>query len=460
MPLSRVEPRFGRGGLEAPLATPYVSRKAAELCAVSAGGVVIKRTSDDARLVVNGSAVAAERVVSAFDIERGVVIELGGRVVVLLHRASLGDRPADLGLVGESSAIDRVRYEIERVADLDVPVLIRGATGVGKEHVARAIYRASSRSDAPFLAVNMSTIPPTTAASELFGHVKGAFTGAAAARAGLFESADGGTLFLDEIGETPDSVQPMLLRVLEAGEISFVGDHRARRVDVRVIAATDSNLEEEVQKGRFRAALLHRLQGFEIEVPQLRDRRDDIGRLFLHFLELELERVGELTRLREPAPGKKPWLPARLMVELLNYPWPGNVRQLRNMVRQLVISSRSEEHARVSAVLERLLTATGSGDATVALTSPPSEISEERLLAALRAAGWSVGKAARALGVARSTLNDRVKKSPNVRRARDISADELREVHVRTNGDIVTMVDELCVSRRALTLRLSECGIG
>ena len=196
---------------------------------------------------------------------------LAGRIVLVLH--PMPPAPAreveGLGLTGDSAAMAQVRADVRRVADLEVAVLLRGETGTGKELVARAIHRRSPRRSRPYLAVNMGAIPPALAAAELFGAARGAFTGADQRRTGYFSQAHGGTLFLDEIGETPPEVQVLLLRALETGEIQPVGAEAPRRVDVRVLAATDADLEAAIAAGRFRAPLLHRLNGYEIRLPAL-----------------------------------------------------------------------------------------------------------------------------------------------------------------------------------------------
>src|SRR6185369_2634420 len=194
-------------------------------------------------------------------------------------------------------------------------------------------------------AVNMGAIPPALAAAELFGAARGAFTGADQRRTGYFSQAHGGTLFLDEIGETPPEVQVLLLRALETGEIQPVGAEAPRRVDVRVLAATDADLEEAIAAGRFRFSLFKRQTAYEIRLPALRERREDFGQLFFSFLRQELEALGEAGRLDDPGPRGDPWLPAPLVARLAAADWPGNVRQLRNAARQIAIGNRGAAHA-------------------------------------------------------------------------------------------------------------------
>src|SRR5213079_1393893 len=230
-------------------------------------------------------------------------------------------------IVGRSYAIRAVIDKIERVAKSPARVLISGENGTGKELVARAIHRQSQRADGPFIEVNCAAIPSELIESELFGHMKGSFTGAFADRAGKFELADGGTLFLDEIGDMSLSAQAKVLRALEEGVISRVGSGKPLEVDVRVIAATNKDLKAEIAAGRFRDDLLYRLNVVPIEVPPLRARRGDIPQLVQHFVE-------QLTR-RGGLPPKH--LDKEAVQRLAAHDWPGNIRELRNAVERLLI---------------------------------------------------------------------------------------------------------------------------
>ncbi len=356
--LSRLEPVFANPGdsRRRALADPHLSRRPLRLIPVPGGGARLAAKSSKTRVEANGTLVDEWREFSAADLERGVVLLLADKVTLLLHTLSPAlPQVRHFGLVGESDGILTVRQQIARVADLDVPALLRGETGTGKELVARAIHEMSTRNSQPFVAVNMGAIPPTLAAAELFGAAKGAFTGADRKRSGYFARAQGGTLFLDEIGETPPEVQVMLLRSLETGVIQPVGSDKSSTLDVRILAATDARLEKEIDAGRFRAPLLHRLSGYEIRLPPLRDRRDDIGRLLVHFLRLELETLGDALCLETTAVGKRPWLPAPVVARLATHLWPGNVRQLRNVARQLVIDNRGAAQLRITEQIEAML---------------------------------------------------------------------------------------------------------
>ncbi|MEM8932122.1 MAG: sigma 54-interacting transcriptional regulator [Acidobacteriota bacterium] len=290
------------------------------------------------------------------ELDDGVVVELAERIVLLLHRhtpTTDGISGDDLGLVGESDGITFLRDEIRRVADLDVGVLLRGETGSGKELVARALHVAGRRSAGPFVAVNLGALAPSLAASELFGVARGAFTGADRSRDGCFVRAHGGTLFLDEIGEAPSEIQVALLRTLETGEILAVGASTPRRVDVRTLAATDADLDHLIASDGFREPLLHRLAGYEIWLPPLRRRRDDLGRLLVHFLRQFSDELGDHRLGRDDG---EPWIDPELVTRMAHFGWPGNVRQLRNVVRQLAIGNRGRHCLRSTPAVDRLLT--------------------------------------------------------------------------------------------------------
>ena len=471
--LSRSSPDFTAAGalLGTPLLDPFVSRKPLVFSAAEGGALRLTAPEGGTRVGVDGRPLTGECVLSAEALQAGVALELAGRVVLLAHLAP-AERPPSapdtLGMVGESAALHEVRRHVERVADLRVPVLLRGETGSGKELVARAISERSARPGGRFISVNLGAIPRELAAAELFGAVKGAFTGALRDREGLFHAAHGGTLFLDEVGEASPEVQVMLLRVLEAGEMFPVGATRPIPVDVRIIAATDADLEERIQSGSFKAPLLHRLAGYEIRVPPLRERREDIGPLFHHFAREELALLGEASRLEPGDPYAEPWLPAPLAAQLLRHPWPGNIRQLRNVARQLVIGSRGQASLRLDAALAQELRAPEPVAAEPAPAEPaaseparrkPSDVTEPELLAALRESSWDLKATAARLGISRPSLYDLIDRSPGIRTAGDLSPEELQRAYAACDGDLDQMVQRLEVSRRALTRRLKELAL-
>jgi len=447
--LSRLEPELAAPGASAraPLGDPHLSRTAIALTALPGGGVCIAAPAI-AELVVDGAPAGTVELAAAA-LERGAVLELAGRVALLLHvrRPPRGQPGGDL--VGASDAIDQLHDDIGRVAALDAPVLIGGETGSGKEHVARALHARSGRAGGPFVAVNMATLAPAMAAAQLFGHARGAFTGAERAHSGLFGEADGGTLFLDEIADAPPEVQAMLLRTLETGEVRPVGGDAARRLDVRVIAASDADLAD---PGELRPQLYHRLAGARITVPPLRDRPDDIGRLLAHFLAREL---GEPPA---PAPGDAPWLPSEAIRAYVRHRWPGNVRELANLARHLAIHGRTAPIALATAVAP-LTGATAPSEPATPIAGAPRDITDDALIAALARHDWRTGAAATALGISKTTLYALIERCPRIRKARDVERDELEACRAAAGGDLDAMSARLQVSRRGLQLRMRELGM-
>jgi len=477
MLLSRAEPGFappGETDLQ-PLAARYLSRRPWVLRPMPDGGVRLLRGDSPMSLTADGASVADEVSLPASAVERGVVLLLAGYVVLLLHRF----RPVFAGniprydLVGLSDSLLDLCRQISRVADLDVPVLLRGASGTGKELVAAALHGASRRRDKPFLALNMGALPAPLAAAELFGAARGAFTGAEHARRGYFRRAHGGTLFLDEIGETPVEVQPLLLRALESGELQPLGSEETARVDVRVLAATDADLEQAAAAGRFRGPLLHRLGGYTIRLPALRERRDDIGRLFFHFLRQELAAAGEEDRLADHGPEARPWPPAEWIARLASAPWPGNVRQLRNVARSIAVDCRGvtegEGDIPIPAAIEELLRGEpGSPEPLPARPAPlprrqafrsPQEVTEEELLAALAANRWQPRATAEQLGVSRPSLYFLLDSFPSTRKAMDLSAGEIAAARERCGGRVPEMAELLHVSVAGLRRRMKQLGL-
>ena len=281
-------------------------------------------------------------------------------------------------IIGKSAEVRRVIELTRKVAASELPVLIEGESGTGKELVAQAVHTWSSKASGPFIPVNCGSLPAQLLESEMFGHEKGAFTGAASQRPGLVEMADRGTLFLDEIGEMDPSLQVKLLRFLETGEFRRLGDNRLRRVDARIVAATNRRLDQEVRGGRFREDLYYRLNVLAIRVPPLRERKDDIPLLVEHFLRLRGAHQKEVT--------------PEAMEALLAYDYPGNVRELANLVeRGAVLSSGGKiERADLFGLRENL-------PAYEALTL--SEVEKRHILATLKAAGGNKSRAADLLGI-------------------------------------------------------------
>jgi two-component system nitrogen regulation response regulator GlnG len=418
------------------------------------GGVELRPRESRVAIEVNGQPFTAARICTVDELSAGVILLLAQEIVVCLHRIEAPVRRGPtLGMVGDSDAIEGVRRQIVSVADLDATVLVRGATGTGKELVALAIRDASKRRAEPFVKVSMADIPPQTAASALFGHERGAFTGAAQTHRGLFAEADRGTLLLDEIALAPPDIHNMLLRVLETGEIRPLGGTRARKVDVRVIAATDEKLEAAVEERRFSEPLFHRLSGYQIRLPPLRERREDIGALLLHFLRRELVAVGAADQLAVRDLSERPWLEPADVAQIALGELRGNVRALRNLARQLVISNRGARHARLDAVVASML-ATESAPVPAARTG---KVTDDDIQAALKLHNFNFAAAADDLGINRTTLYDRIRKNPQgVRNARDLSDAEILQSHRRHAGNVEAMAAELRVSRKKLAARVRE----
>jgi len=426
--LSRHGPLFAAlvDGTPCGLGVSYVSRKPLRLAVFGMGerleggaqaGFLLERCDSSTPVKVDGQPLGELRRFTAADVQRGVVLELGGRIVLLFHRCpSVSDETPSFGLVGESAAMQRLRKDTILAASTDTPVLLRGASGTGKELVARAVHDSGERRGGPWVAVNMAAIPPSLAVSELFGSRKGAFTGADR-KDGYFLAANGGTLFLDEIGDTPAEVQPLLLRALESGEIQPVGSAQSRRVDVRVLAATDADLEARLAAydwpGNVRqlANVARRLA-----IAQRAGRPIGLG----PFVESLLTAGGTApsstptaTAPRDDAPqGAKP---------------------------------RSTE----------------SGSPTGKwrpVYRKAAEVSEDELVDALRAADFELTPAAEALGVSRPVLYQLIEKCPRVRKAADLGREEIEQA-LASAGDEVTVARVLEVSLQGLRLRMKALGL-
>ena len=301
-------------------------------------------------------------------------------------------------IVGRSAALQRALREVEVVAPTDSGVLILGETGTGKELIARAIHNLSGRRDRPFIKLNCAAIPSGLLESELFGHERGAFTGAIMRKSGRFEAADKGTLFLDEVGDIPLELQPKLLRVLQEHEFERLGSTHTQQVDVRVVAATHRDLKQMVEDGEFRSDLYYRLHVFPLPVPPLRERREDIPLLVRHFVD---EYARRMKRRIET-------IPPQAMEALRSYSWPGNVRELQNFIERAVILSPGSVLRPPLAELKQAAVQMPSSE-----LSALEEMEREHVLRAVRAANWMIGGpngAAALLGMKRTTLAYRIRK--------------------------------------------------
>jgi len=300
-------------------------------------------------------------------------------------------------IIGNSPALESVLEQVERVAPTDSTVLIQGETGTGKELIAHAIHNLSTRCGRAFVRLNCAAIPLDLLESELFGHEKGAFTGAIAQKVGRFELADKGTLFLDEVGDIPPALQPKLLRVLQEQEFERLGSTRTHHVDVRLVAATNRNLKEMANRNEFRSDLYYRLNVFPVLLPPLRERREDIPALVAHFVEIYGRRMNR--RIEH--------IPPATMSALTAYPWPGNIRELQNLIERAVILSNDGVLPNPLPA-ERTLAVVASQGATTLRDSEHSLI-----LRTLEAVGWVIGGpkgAASRLGLKRTTLIHKMEK--------------------------------------------------
>lgn len=301
-------------------------------------------------------------------------------------KAALKQQQLSTNIVGESAPMHEVFRLIERIGPAQKPILIQGESGTGKELVARALYEASPLADKPFVVINCAALPETLLESELFGHEKGAFTGAVSAKPGLFEVADGGTLFIDEIGELAGSLQAKLLRVLEDGSLRRIGSVKERRVHVRLIAATNRDMAEEVREGRFREDLFYRINVLTIVLPPLRDRAGDIRLLVDHFLGPEWHIGDDVVRILE------------------NYTWPGNVRQLQNALERAKILSEDEWVRAENLPPEIVKGASATPAREFGANMDLDTVNRVHVAETFKRLGGNKARTARALGIGRRTL--------------------------------------------------------
>jgi transcriptional regulator with GAF, ATPase, and Fis domain len=321
--------------------------------------------------------------------------------------ANLSNENQDHAIIGRSHKMQEVFHLVERVADCDSTILITGETGTGKGLVARAIHQKSKRKNKPFISINCGAIPENLLESELFGHVRGAFTGATVSKSGKFELAHGGTIFLDEIGDMSPDLQVKVLKVLEEGEFEQVGGAKTIKVDVRILAATHRDLPAEVQNGNFREDLFYRLYVIPIGLPSLRERKSDIPYLAAYFMDMSNRKNNrELEGISEDA-----------MQILLGYSWPGNVRELRNVIERLVVLKGSGKLGAHDLPVE-LKSANGYrtpqgieiSDDGICLNSAVTEFEKALILQSLEKTKWVKNKAAKLLQLNRTTLVEKIKR--------------------------------------------------
>ena len=388
--------RLGAVGVRAYAACPLHVRGKPIGVALFCRGVPMAFTAQDLTVLSDVSRALAVAVANALANEEISKLKEQLEVENVSLRSQLGQAPWLEGIVGSSATLRRALETVEQVAPTDATVLITGETGTGKELIARAIHRRSPRARGPLVMVNCSAIPETLLASELFGHERGAFTGAVERRKGRFEQAHGGTLFLDEIGEMPPETQVILLRVLQEREFERLGGSHTLRVDVRILAGTNRDLAEQVRARRFRDDLYYRLNVFPIRVPPLRERREDIPLLVAHFAKKHGRRHGRsIARIDR-----------RTLTLLESYEWPGNVRELENMVERAVILSRNG----ILRVNREMLPGAGVAPNMEASLQAREKEAIESALRVSRGRVAGPNGAAKRLGMAPSTLEFRIRR--------------------------------------------------
>ncbi|MBC3916853.1 sigma-54-dependent Fis family transcriptional regulator [Undibacterium sp. CY18W] len=455
--VSRFLPLFRHPAKEG-LALGYggISRDPVRITRDGNDGIVITPPASRMVVEVNGTEITAPVALSREQIEAGVILGLGRAILICLHwmRCLPKHNPAH-GFVGVGSAAIVARDQIRQVAGTELPVLLLGETGTGKEIAARAIHAYSKRANAQLVSVNMAALNEALAAADLFGAVKGAYTGAQNARKGLFAEAEGATLFLDEIGNTPASIQPMLLRVLESGDYRPLGAQNDQKSSARLIAATDQDLYSE----GFNQALLRRLESFIIHLPPLRARREDIGVLLLHLLSTSKMPNDLGTNL-----------PVALVSEFANYDWPGNIRQLSHVLRRALLALQLGEvpqlaslvkttHKPASAGAEQ---ATITADSKIPLPVVPrkklTELGEDDVLRAMENNDWYIQGAAQELGISRPSMYKLLDSHSQIRRAEQIPMEEIRQTLETSAGDIEACAALLKTPSEALRRYLKVVG--
>lgn len=441
--LNRFSPLFARAGSVhegIPLGERSITREPVHIGFGRDSGLTIEHLRGKMPLEINGTPSSGADVFTAADLERGIVLGLGSQVFVCLHLMRSLPRAATVpGLIGVGSAALKMREAIGQVAGTTLPVLLLGETGCGKEVAARAIHALSARRGQRLVAVNMATLSESLAGAELFGVVKGAYTGATSSRSGWFAEAEGGTLFLDEIGNTPASVQPMLLRVLENGEYRPLGAPADAVSTARIVAATDQDLGA----AGFNQALRRRMEAFVIHVPSLRERREDVGALVRHFLEAEM--------------GDDDWtLPRDVLSQVFNGQWPGNIRQLAHAMRRVALDLK----AGLVPVIEQSAAAPVTVPAQRPARRKVAALSEDDLLEAMEQNQWQILAAAKFLGVSRPTVYKLLEAHPRIRFPAHIAEDEIRAAWQASGGDLQRCASRLKTPAEALRRHLGVLEIG
>lgn len=440
-----------------PLLDPCVSRKQIEVAWDAASRVFRTRVYGDARRKVRLLGGGAPGNAAELSLPPGSLLAIGDRVILAFELSALDADDEYEGLWGDSPPMLALRGRIDALAASDDTVLVTGETGTGKELVARALHERSPRKNGPFIPVNCAALPEQLMDSELFGHERGAFTGATNPREGLFRSATNGTLFLDEVAELSLTAQAKLLRVLQEHTVRTVGRDAERFVDVRVVAATNQSLQDAVRAGRFRLDLSTRLDGLSIRVPPLRMRRSDIPKLFVRFLlrELEARQLREPAWLVRDASLYPPPVPFDFWRALLEHDWPGNVRQLE----RLAVAAATLSAAEAKFVVPELENDAAPALATSTAPAPRrARPTRDELIEALKAHDYVQNRAARALAVPQASLA-RWMIEEEIPRPNELGSAAIEQALERADGDLQATARALEVSPRGLKLRIIELGL-
>ncbi|WMW79795.1 sigma 54-interacting transcriptional regulator [Undibacterium cyanobacteriorum] len=469
--ISRFIPMFRKTqGESLPIGHGGVSREAMRVVRDTSDGVTICPPKSRMVVELNGQIITDPICLSAEQIETGAIIALGRAVYLCIHwmRCLPKDNGID-GFIGVGSSAIMARDLIRLAAASDSSVLLLGETGTGKEVAARGIHQLSKRAGQRMVSVNMAALNESLAAADLFGASKGAYTGAQTARTGFFAEAEGSTLFLDEIGNTPSSIQPMLLRVLETGEYRPLGATRDNKSNARLITATDQDLYH----SSFNHALVRRLESFIIRIPPLRARREDIGLLMVHILNQHGSGTVDASHL-----------PANFIDAALNYDWPGNIRQLGNVLKRAALSlqmgevpvlANMIETPRLQSVenasqlrkiqapqnIEDVLAAASkitSASATPIERKKLRDLSEEDVISAMEKHAWTIQYAAEDLGISRPSMYKLIESNKQIRRVEQIPADELRSQFDNAAGEVEKCASLLKTPSEALRRHLKGLG--
>ncbi|MEQ3697478.1 MAG: sigma 54-interacting transcriptional regulator [Pseudomonadales bacterium] len=435
---------------------PYLSRTGFNTSYRESQGLTIDRGDCKQDIDIDGVRLEQSMLLSSDVLTRGTPLIWGNRLVLLFHFRN--SATSDIGvlhdILGVSECIQSAKQSILNLRVDSRSVLITGPSGTGKELIAQALHKESTRSDQPIVSVNISAIAPELVASELFGHKKGAFTGADRDNKGLFEKAHRGSLFLDEIGDASDKTQMALLRALEYGEIQPVGGDRLINVDVRAITATDAILEERIDNSSFRLPLLQRISSYTIKLDPLEQRLEDVGILALHYIR-QHERDFANQYDFAASTGMTSQLP-QLLYAFCRYSWPGNVRQLGNLIRQTLTDAIGNQQIILPRCIQDHLDVVTPKKSLFRRKKRPRELNATEIESALRKHAWHPEHAADELGISRSALLKRAKDDAILPNTAELSADDIRKALVKHGNDKHDVAFALRITPKVLTRLMNE----